>query len=151
MKNVKERKEELREELQNTYCDNICDYDSGYICDIISEIGDRNIDIYYYDLFEWAKGNFDYINEANEELGQPNDIIQQIQQGQYLQITNDLYDNFDDMIKLFIYDYIYNNLEIEEITEEQEEEIDLLNFDNNNTLEEVIDEITNILESEATF
>ena len=143
--NVKEIKEELKESLNDTYCDCICDYDSGYICDIISEISDSHVDIYYYNLFEWAKNNFSIIEEANEELGAPNDITKQIQQGQYIQYEREMYDNIDDMIQLFIYDYIYNDLNIEEITEEQKEEIDVLNYDNNDKLENIIDDINEIL------
>lgn len=150
MVNVKEKKEEYKNNLNYTYCDNICDYSDGYICDVITEIADNNVDIYYYDLFEWAKNNFDAINEANDELGTPNDIIKQIQQGQYLQIERELYDNFDDMIKLYIYDFIYNVLNIEEITEEQAEKIDDSNFDNNDKLDDVNDFINDLFEEVAT-
>lgn len=148
MINIKEIKEETKENLRFTYCDNICDYDSGYICDIISEIADNNVDIYYNDLFEWAKNNTSWIEEANEELGTPTDITKQIQQGQYIAYTQELYDNFDDMIQLFIYDYIYNTLNIEEITEEQKEELDMLNYDNNDKLENIIDDISEVLSDE---
>lgn len=147
--NVKEIKEELKESLNDTYCNCICDYDSGYICDVISEISDSHVDIYYYDLFEWAKNNFSIIEEANEELGAPNDITKQIQQGQYIQYEREMYDNIDDMIQLFIYNYIYNNLDIEEITEEQKEELDMLNYDNNDKLENIIDDIKEILKEES--
>ena len=147
--NVKEIKEELKESLNDTYCDCICDYDSGYICDVISEISDSHVDIYYYDLFEWAKNNFSIIEEANEELGAPNDIIKQIQQGQYVQYEREMYDNIDDMIQLFIYNYIYNDLNIEEITEEQKEELDMLNYNNNDKLENIIDDIKEILKEES--
>lgn len=147
--NVKEIKEELKGNVCDTYCDCICDYSDGYIGDIISEIADNHIDIYYNDLFDWAKGNTSWIEEANEELGTPNDIIEQIQQGQYIAYTQELYDNFNDMIQLFIYDYIYNTLNIEEITEEQKEAIDMLSYDNNDKLENIIDDIDEILKEES--
>lgn len=149
MENVRERKEELREELQNTYCDNICDYDNGYISDIINEISDNNVDIYYNDLFEWAKYNTSYIEDANNEFGTPSDIIAQIQQGQFLQISNEMYENFDNMILLFIYNYIYNDLGIEEIEEEKQEEIENENFNNYDKLEQIIDFVNDTLESEG--
>lgn len=147
--NVKEIKEELKGHVWDTYCDCICDYSDGYICDIISEIADSHIDIYYNDLFDWAKGNISWIEEANEELGTPTDIIKQIQQGQYIAYEQEMYDNLNDMIQLFIYDYIYNTLNIEEITEEQKEEIDMLNYDNNDKLENIIDDINEILKEES--
>ena len=149
MTNTKERKEELKEELKGTYCDNICDYDNGYISDIINEIADNNIDIYTNDLFEWAKYNYNYIEDANNELGTPNDIIAQIQQGQFLQIENELYDNQESMTLLFIYNYIYNELGIEEIEEEKQEEIENENFNNYDKLEDIIDFVNDTLESEV--
>lgn len=149
MINVKERKEKLKEELKRTYCDDICDYDNGYISDIITEIADYHVDIYYNDLFEWAKGNFSIIEETNEELGAPTDMIKQIQQGQFLQYERELYDNFDNMILLFIYNYIYNDLEIEEIEEEKQEEIESENFENYDRLEDIIDFVNDTLESEV--
>lgn len=150
MLNVKERKEELKEELKGTYCDNICDYDNGYISDIINEIADSNIDIYTSDLFEWAKFNYDVIEDANNELGTPSDIIAQIQQGQFLQISNEIYNNIDETLLLFIYDYIYNDLGLEEITEEQQEEIENENYYYNyDKLDQIIDFVNNTLESEV--
>lgn len=146
---TKERKEELREELKYTYCDNICDYSDGYISDIINEISDNNIGIYTSDLFDWAKSNYNYIEDANKEFGTPSDIIKQIQQGQFLQISNEMYENFDNMILLFVYDYIYNDLGIEEINEEQQEEIENENFNNYDRLDEIIDFVNDILESEV--
>ena len=150
MLNVKERKEELKEELKGTYCDNICDYDNGYIGDIVNEIADNNVDIYTSDLFEWAKFNYDVIEDANNELGTPSDIIAQIQQGQFLQISNEIYNNIDETLLLFIYDYIYNELEIEEITEEQQEEIESENYYYNyDKLEQIIDFVNDTLEKES--
>lgn len=123
------------------------DYDNGYICDIISEIADNNIDIYYHDLFIWAADNYSIIEEANEEFGTPTDITKQIQQGQYLYNERDLYNNLEDIIKFYIYDYIEKNLDIKELSEEQIEEIENeIDFtDNNEQLENIIEKINEIL------
>lgn len=122
------------------------DYDSGYICDIITEIADNNVDIYYYDLFEWAKNNFSYINEANEELGTPANITKQIQQGQYYANERNLYENLEESLQFFMYDYIEKYLNIKEITEEQNENLLDWDFsDNNEKLENLIDHINEIL------
>ena len=40
---------ELESNLAFTHGDNITDYDSGYLCDIFSEIADSNVDIYTSD------------------------------------------------------------------------------------------------------
>lgn len=141
--------EELKNNLRATYCDNICDYDSGYVCDIISEIADRNIDIYHEDLFEWAKGNYTYIDDATAELGRPNTIIKEIQQGQFYRNEQELYDNLEEMLLLFVYDYLDKN-EID-LTDEQIEnlESEIGSMDNNNQLEEIIDYINELKEDES--
>ena len=127
------------------------DYDNGYICDIISEIADSNVDIYYNDLFIWAADNFSIIQEANEEFGTPTDITKQIQQGQYLYNERDLYDNLEDILKFYVLDYIEKDLKIEEITEEQADklEFDIDYSDNNEQLENIIEKINEILKIEA--
>ena len=65
---------DLETNLSFTYGNNITQYDSGYICDVFSEIADSNVDIYTSDLFEWGKSNMYYIDEATKEFGNPNDI-----------------------------------------------------------------------------
>lgn len=136
--------------------DRFVDYDSGYVCDVISEIADNNIDIYYNDLFEWLKDNYGYIEEALAEFGTPTnynghvDFIKIIQQGQYLAYEQELYENLKDILKFFVFDYIEKQLEIIEITEEQLEEIEIeIDFeDNNEQLENIIDKINEILNVE---
>ena len=66
---------ELETNLSFTHGNQIVNYSDGYIGDVFSEIADSNIDIYVVDLFEWGKNNFEYINEATEEFGNPADII----------------------------------------------------------------------------
>lgn len=147
---INEKLKETKQNLQDTYCDCICNYSDGYICDIIMEIADNNVDIYNSDLLDWAKDNYSYIEDANCEFGIPDngkDFIKQIQQGQYYQIEQDLYNNFDEMILLFIYNYIQEN-DIE-MTEEQLEELELKRFDNNDRLENIIYEIEEISKSEV--
>lgn len=142
--------EDLRKELYTgDFGDCICDYDNGYICDIITEIADNHVDMYRSDLLDWARVNYDYIDEANEELGRPDDFFGEIRQGQFLYNEHDLYDNLEDSLKLFAYVYIQNVLGIEEITEKQNE--DLLDYDytdNNDELENIIDHIKEVFETE---
>lgn len=142
--------EELKKNLETGEIgDRFCDYDHGYICDIITEIADNAIDIYYSDLFEWAKDNFSIIEEANEELGTPTDITKQIQQGQFIYYERDLYDNLEDSILLCIYNYLQHDLKIEEITEEQNELIEEIDRnDNNARLEDILEEARKIVEGE---
>lgn len=142
--------EDLRKELYTgDFGDCFCDYDDGYICDIVTEIADNHVDIYTSDLLDWAKDNYEYIGEANEELGRADDFLGEIKQGQFLYNERDLYDNLEDSLKLFAYVYIQNVLGIEEITEEQNE--NLLDYDytdNNDELENIIDHIEEVFAAE---
>lgn len=142
--------EDLRKELYTgDFGDCFCDYDDGYICDIVTEIADNHVDIYTNDLLDWAKDNYEYIDEANEELGRADDFLGEIKQGQFLYNERDLYDNLEDSLKLFAYVYIQNVLGIEEITEEQNE--NLLDYDytdNNDELENIIDHIEEVFAAE---
>lgn len=135
---------DLESNLSFTYGNNITQYDSGYICDVFSEIADSNVDIYTSDLFDWGKNNMYYIDEATKEFGDPHDILRQIQQGQYYAYEQELYENKDDIIKYFAYTYLNdNNIKL---NIEQEEDLDdyLSSVDSNDKLEDIIDYCKNI-------
>lgn len=135
---------EIKERVNHTFADSIVDYNDGYICDIISEIADNNIDIYTYDLLDWLRYNYDVVEDTNREFGTPDDIIKQCQQGQYYKYSNDLYDVIDDMILLFAYNYLrVNNIELN--AEQLEElESELSTIDNNDKLDDIVDKIEEI-------
>lgn len=128
---------ELETNLSFTHGNQIVNYSDGYIGDVFSEIADSNIDIYVVDLFEWGKNNFEYINEATEEFGNPADIIKQIQQGQFLSFEKELYDNQNDVLLYYGYNYLKdNNIKLsEEQLEDFEDYIDGL--DNNDKLDDI--------------
>ena len=128
---------ELETNLSFTHGNQIVNYNDGYIGDVFSEIADSNIDIYVVDLFEWGKNNFEYINEATEEFGNPADIIKQIQQGQFLSFEKELYDNQNDVLLYYGYNYLKdNNIKLsEEQLEDFEDYIDGL--DNNDKLDDI--------------
>ena len=131
--------EELKNNLSFTYGEQITDYDSGYIGDIFTEIADSNVDMYTSDLFEWGKSNLWYIDEATKELGNPNDIIKQIQQGQFYAYEQELYENKEDIMKYFAYTYLNDN-EIKLSDGEIEELDDYLEpLDSNDKLENIVD------------
>lgn len=145
------------EELRKDYYDNlgdygeyIADYDDGYICDIFSYISD-DVDIYYNDLLEWLKQGYNeqYVEQAvNEGLTDTRnfDLFKAIQSGQYLQRNEDLYEHEESIIKFRLFDYILNDLKIEEITDEQAEEIGNMVVDNNDKLEDLFEAVNEILE-----
>lgn len=135
---------DIKERVNHTFADSIVDYEQGYISDIINEIADNNIDIYTYNLIDWLKYNYDVVQDANREFGTPDDIIKQCQQGQFYKYSNDLYEVIDDMILLFVYNYLrVNNIELN--AEQLEElESELSNANDFDKLEEVIDKIEEI-------
>lgn len=133
----------------------LAEYDSGYIGDVITEIADAEVDIYYYDLFEWCKENWEYVDEACQEFGMPdckdtNIIIKLIQQGQFYYNEEQLYEDLDDMLLYFCYSQLYYDFKIEEITEEQNDAIieKCTNVDNNDRLDEYVDFLQELIENE---
>lgn len=131
------------------------DYDNGYICDVITKIADNNIPIYYNDIWEEAKNNQEDIEEALQEFGTPTDengkvdLMRIFQQGLYYKNEQEIYENLEDTLKFYMYNYIEKDLNIKEITEEQND--DLLDWDfedNNEQLENLIEHIENIFNKE---
>lgn len=62
--------------------------------DIISELADSKVDIYYYDLRKWSVDNYNYIEDAISEFGVDTknpDFHKMIQMGQYLAYSNEFY------------------------------------------------------------
>ncbi len=140
----------IKDYLENNHTDSdvemfFDDYkdSSSYICDAISERADSSIDVYNYDLIEWAKSHIIEIDEAAEELGKPDSFIGYIQQAQFLYYERLLSDNLEDGIKYAIYSILLEN-GIEELTDEESEEVDnfINGLDNNsrfNELSEVLE------------
>ena len=110
---------------------------SSYICDGITEKADSLIDIYNYDLIEWAKSHICEIDEAADELGKPDSFIGYIQQGQFLYYERLMYNELEDGILWACYDSAKEYAE--EITEEQNEQIKELaeSLDNNSRFNEI--------------
>lgn len=122
---IKEIKENHRKDYTKIDIDCLCDYNDGcYICDAIAQISDYKIDIYYKDLFDWAKDNFSDIEEANKEYGNVDpDITRQIQKAQYYVNTNYFYGNIEDMLKVYCYNVLKQN-DMLEISESQNEKLE---------------------------
>lgn len=144
-------KTELEEMKRKLYAYGSGDLASGcyssYIGDGITEIADGNIDYYYSDLFEWCKDNFEYVNEALEEFGTTNNIIKDIQQGQYLYYSQEIYSELEDIIYNYAINYILEN--DLEISAEQFEEIEdnLYKIDNNSRFDDIDDLINEIIDN----
>lgn len=154
--NIKELLEKIKED--GVYFDEediidlvveFAEHSNGYICDIISSVADNNVDIYNYKLWEWAKNNESYIEEAVAEYGIDErnfDLMQLFRSGQYNYYTQAIYSNLADFIK---YSILYN-INAEEISEEELEEIENIanKEDNNAEIEIYIDKINDLIKSE---
>lgn len=110
----------------------LCDYTSAnWLNDILHEIADNSVDIYNYNLLEWCKDNYSYIEYALDEYGTPTDsngradFFRMIQQGQYYANCEEIYNNLNDMLKIYVLDLLQKE-DIKEITQEQDEKIDEL-------------------------
>lgn len=123
---------------------------SNYICDAITEYADQKIDIYHSDLLEWAKYNWEYVNNAISEFGACDDIINQIQQGQYLQYTEQLNEDIQQIIKKLAYYNILQKLENIDTIERTAEQIKnfelaLEDIDDNDNICKINDAIIDFL------
>ena len=65
----------------------------------IDEMIDGYIDIYYGSLREWAVDNYGYIKDALEEFGTSKDYHKDIQMGQHLYYSEEIYNCIDEMIE----------------------------------------------------
>lgn len=149
---MKVKIEDLKREVEKdfeSYEEYITEYYNyqNYIDDIIHDIADNNVDIYNYDLLEWAKDNYSYIEDYVKEFGidsQNFDFIDIIRGGQYLYIEQTLYNNKESMLEYLAY-YILDDKGYTEIEEEKATEISMIDFDRIETIYELEEEIDNIL------
>lgn len=133
------------------YGEDFLDYDaSDYIGDVITYIADANIDIYNYNLWNWAKDNESWIEEAIAEglysIDSKNfDLMRLFMAGQYMEITYDLYENLDDIVEYVVLeeleDEFINTKRLIEVIEDT-----CINIDNNRTIEYYIDIVRDTME-----
>ena len=76
-------------------------YKTGhYITDCMSWASDDLVDIYTKDLLDWACDNYDMIDESINELGQPDNFLDIIRQGQYYSNYRQMYEDLNEIVKL---------------------------------------------------
>ena len=132
---LEEKKEDLKGGLNDISKDFASDYDintSNYLCDMFTEYADSQVDLMNYDLIEWFRYNYEYVEQAVAEFGIDErnfDIFRLFQSGQYLQNTELLYQDEKEIVSLMVVNYLLENEE--EIERELEE----------SELEEMFDEI----------
>jgi hypothetical protein len=105
--------------------DELCGYDSGFFEDNYREIVESGVDIYNKDLLLWlSEYVYEYETYINENTPIENfDLYDTIRQAQFYYFNSLVLDNEEDVFMVYVYNYILNELKVEELTEEQFEEI----------------------------
>jgi hypothetical protein len=138
----------------------IADYttcDSEYIPDIIQEIADSATPCYNSGLLDWLNEYraeaVEYIEEAANEFEfgteRPFSFWRLLSSGYYMKAERAIYDNLEDVLKCWAYCYIWKQLKIEEINEEQADAIDSIDYTSADTFSDIIEEISDIFADDA--
>ena len=138
------KKEQVIKEYKDSldlgkYGEDFLDYDiSHYISDVISFIADGSVDIYYDDLWKWARVNHDWIESAIDygyyTISPKNfDLMDLFRAGQYVAIMDDIYSHLEDIIA---------NAVLEEVEHE---------FVNKKRLVEVIEDVCFDVDTDSTI
>lgn len=141
IKSVQELKSEL---YLGDYGGYFCDYadTNEYISDIITEIADNNVSIYYSDILKFVSENPDSLNEVIESgLYDPTcnyDFYSHAQAAEFMIIEQELEEHSVDALKLVAYNYCEYNLFMIMVPDELADVI----------MDELVDEITNWLEND---
>ena len=152
--------EELKNDLEARmngisidFCENYDIADRHYISDLFTEQADGYVDIYNADLLEWAKHNYEYIEEAIDEFGDVAkdsqgraDFMRTIQQGEFLYYERQLYEDEDNIIELLAVNYILENMN----ENKEYGEWDGIDVDVNDTTDDIKDICDEYLGKEET-
>lgn len=136
------------------YGDCFCDYNNGYISDILHDIADNYTSCYNSDLLNWLSNNLAnayYIEQAVNEYGidrQNFDFYRLIAQGQYMQNLEDLNEHLNDALLNYAFNYIEYFLDDVDVTQEQFDEITLKDYECFERLEDIDDFVKSVLEVE---
>lgn len=146
-KNMLNTLEQFRNYNSYDYIIDLYNYDdNAYICDIVTEESDSNINIYNDDLIEWVKHNYEYIEIANNEFGHVNDFFDQIRQAQYFYNQEQYNTYLKETILTFIYHELLNN-NIDEINEDVYNDIESLEAWDFDTVEDVKNKVDELIEN----
>lgn len=132
----------------------------SYVGDMISEVADNQVPIYYGDIWEGARDIEEYIGEAIAQglydvtNSRDFDLHRLFQAGYYEYYTQSLYRNLDEMVFNMVAHHVndfLNGLNEEDVVrvelDEIEERIESFseNFDNNKRISDIMDEANDII------
>lgn len=124
------------------------DYDNGYISDIVSEIADFAISIYTQDLYRFAINHEDDVDEAIAEgfCGNPGDyssfreyLVAVGSAAWYYHNERDIYDNIRQCLIYGVCEALGRQYGITEITDEQINILEHIDFEINDCYEDCIE------------
>lgn len=125
---------------------------STYVCDAINEIVDSDCPVYWSGLMKWFNeepNSQDYVNEAvNEYRPEEFDIMRAMMWGWCKQAEEKIYEEKNDGLLLAAYVLIRDSYKLEEITDEQAEEIENIDFDRIETFSDLQNEVESIIHPE---
>lgn len=158
---LEELKDNLKAGMNDISIDFASDYDitqDDYISDLFCEYADNRVDVYNSNLLEWAKYNYEYIEEAIDEYGDvakdPSgraDFMRTIQQGQFLYYERQLYEDAEDIIKLLAINYLLENedeVETEMDNDRIDEMLDDIDVDTNDRMSDIKDVVWSYIKKE---
>lgn len=144
---------EIKRNNLDSFIDCLNDYDSGYICDIISEIADSNTSIYYSDIIEFISNNVEEVNDTIEKFGWDgcgSDLYEAGQMEEYSKNEDDMYNELEEGLFNVALSHIQYTMEVEEISDDQLDEIEGLcsDTDSNDRLEDFLEQVEEIVNGE---
>lgn len=135
------------------FATNFGEYDSGYICDIITEIADNNVSVYTQEQIDFAMNNQDAVNEAFFSGIAPDASAYMKNGGDfygyiaavgaaawYESNVSAMYKNLNECVLYAVCSELMNQYGIKELTDEQISDLEFIDFDNNDRLEDAVDE-----------
>lgn len=144
---------EIKKKNLDSFIDCLNDYDQGYICDIISNIADDNVSIYYSDIIKFISDNVEEVNDAIEEFGWEGcggDLYKAGQMAECRKSEGEMYNELEEGLLNVALSYIQYTMGVEEISEDQLDEIETLcsDTDNNDRLEDFLEKVEEIVNGE---
>lgn len=140
------------EEKINGLAYRLADYiqHGDYVCDAISEIVDNDCPVYWSGLIKWfneESASQDYVNDAVNEYGfdRDFDIFKAFQWGWCKQAEEKIHEEQEEGLLLACYVLIRDSYKLAEITEDQVEEIEDIDFDRIDRFQELKDKIEEII------
>lgn len=127
----------------------ITGYTDGYIDEVFSEIADSCSDVYFDDLWSWARSNLEEIDATIKQNAEEySDMMELILLAQHKYIVVKLWEHIDDILLFLAYNYIYKSLHIKTITEEELDKIKECCVGAEN-ISDILDSIDDILDNDT--